>query len=84
MNYISSIEGSWQDSELVCALATPERHLGHLIKRERWYAYDATRADEASHGFRCLGSFADLVSAKQMVELAVWPNPTRSGSIRLQ
>lgn len=84
MSYISSIGGSWQDSDLVCALATAERHLGHLIKRGRWYAYDATRRDEASRGFRCLGSFSDLVSAKQIVELAVWASPAPSGNIRLQ
>lgn len=84
MSYISSIEGSWEDSELVCALATEERHLGHLIKRGRWYAYDATRADDSSQGFRCLGAFNDLVSAKQIVELAVWPSPAHEGNIRLQ
>lgn len=84
MNYISSLGGSWEDSELVCALATAERHLGHLIKRGRWYAYDATRVDEASRGFRCLGSFADLDSAKQTLELSVWPSLADAGNIRLQ
>lgn len=72
MTYISSIDASWQDSEVICALADTDRHLGHLIKRERWYAYDATRADETAHNFKCLGAFADLASAKQMLELAVW------------
>jgi len=73
MTYISSIEASWQDSEVICALADTDRHLGHLIKLEHWYAYDATRADETSRSFKCLGAFDDLASAKQMLELAVWP-----------
>ncbi len=72
MAYISTIDGSWLDSELVCALADSDRHLGHLIKKEHWYAYDGTRPEEGSRGFKCLGAFPDLAAAKQMVELAVW------------
>lgn len=72
MNYIAATDGAWQDSEMICALADTDRHLGHLIKLEHWYAYDATRADEHSRNFRCLGAFADLASAKQILELAVW------------
>jgi hypothetical protein len=72
MNYISSIEASWQDSDVICALADTDRHLGHLIKLEHWYAYDATRADETSRTFKCLGAFDNLASAKQILELAVW------------
>lgn len=81
MTYISSIDASWQDSEVICALADTDRHLGHLIKRERWYAYDGTRADETSQNFKCLGAFADLASAKQMLELAVWASDNRTAPV---
>jgi hypothetical protein len=70
MNYIPGI--SWQDSDQICALADSDRHLGHLIRTDRWYAYDATRLDEKSNGFKCLGAFPDLDSAKRILELAVW------------
>ena len=63
---------TWLYSDRICALADGDRHLGHLIRKERWYAYDATRVDEASRGFKCLGAFSDLISAKQMLELALW------------
>lgn len=79
MNYISTIEASWEDSDIVCALATRERHLGHVTKEGLWYAWDATHVDEASHGFRCVGSFPDLASAKQIVELAVWRDEDCAG-----
>jgi hypothetical protein len=72
MDYISTVEGSWRDSESVCALADMDRHLGHLILEDHWYAYDATKSDDASKGFKCLGSFDDLTTAKLAVELAVW------------
>lgn len=79
MNFIPalSIPGlTWQDSDVVCALADSDRHLGHLIRRnvggDQWFAYDATRLDESSHTFRCLGAFPNLASAKCMLELAVW------------
>jgi hypothetical protein len=64
--------GLWQDSDQVCALTDSDRHLGHLIRSDRWYAYDATRLDESSRGFTCLGAFSDLESAKRILELAVW------------
>lgn len=74
MNFIPGL--SWLDSDVVCALADSDRHLGHLIRREtgekQWYAYDATHVDEASSTFKCLGAFPDLASAKRIVELAVW------------
>ena len=70
MNFIPGL--SWQDSDVVCALADSDRHLGHLINRGEWYAYDATHVDEDSQTFKCLGTFPDLASAKRMVELAVW------------
>jgi len=70
MKYIPGI--SWQDSDQVCALADSDRHLGHLIRSDRWYAYDATRLDETSCGFKCLGAFRDLDSAKRTLELSLW------------
>lgn len=70
MNFIPGL--SWQDSDIVCALADSDRHLGHLIHRGEWYAYDATHVDESAQTFRCLGAFPDLASAKRTVELAVW------------
>lgn len=70
MNFIRG--HNWQDSDVVCALADSDRHLGHLVRRGQWYAYDATRIDENSQTFKCLGAFPDLSSAKRMVELAVW------------
>jgi hypothetical protein len=75
MDYISTVEGAWRDSAFVCALADRDRHLGHLILKDHWYAYDATQLDGASQGFKCLGTFADLATAKQVVELAVWRGP---------
>jgi hypothetical protein len=67
---------SWWNSEFVCALADTHRHLGHLIKKERWHGYDATHSDEALKGFNYLGAFVDLAAAKLAVELAVWGMPT--------
>ncbi len=82
MCFISSIDGSWQDSDLVCALADNDRHLGHLIKRGKWHAYDATRPDELSHAFKYLGAFTELAAAKQAVELAVWHTAGTTGASR--
>lgn len=72
MSYITSLAGAWRDADSVCALADDERHLGHLIRRRKWHAYDATRPGKKRHGFRYLGAFTDLSAAKQAVELAVW------------
>jgi hypothetical protein len=66
---------SWQDSEEICALADSERHLGHVVKTDLWHAYDATRANLAWTDFRYLGAFADLETAKTVVESAThWIN----------
>ena len=80
VSYIPNLQGFWLDSELVCALADDYRHLGHLIRRKEWHAYDATQAGEKPEDFRFLGAFADLASAKQAVELAVWRCPA-GGSV---
>jgi hypothetical protein len=60
----------WRNSPKICALADGERHLGHTVRiGERWYAFDATHFNENADGFRNLGSFASLVSAREAVEL---------------
>jgi hypothetical protein len=72
LHYFLTAEGSWRNSEFVCAFADTDRHLGHLIKKKnKWHAYDATHSDEAAKGYKFLGAFVDLASAKQTVELAV-------------
>jgi len=55
----------------VCAFADSERHLGHILKVESaWVAFDGTRLGENGIGFRVIGTFADLDSAKIAVEFA--------------
>ena len=59
----------WRNSASICALADGERHYGHIVKIDgRWYAFDATHPDAESSGFRRLGSYASIRSAKQAVE----------------
>ena len=58
-------------SENVCAFADSERHLGHILKVESgWVAFDGTRLGESGQGFRVIGTFPDLDSAKIAVEFA--------------
>jgi len=71
MNYSPTAERSWRTSEFVCALSDAARHLGHLIMIEKWHAYDATQSNEASNGFKYLGTFVELADAKQAVESSV-------------
>ena len=60
---------AWRNSNSTCALADGERHLGHTLKiAGRWHAFDATHPDPESNGFRFLGSFASVASAKEAVE----------------
>jgi hypothetical protein len=68
MDYIPTTEHSWRTSKFVCALSDAARHLGHLIMTEKWHAYDATHSNEASNGFKYLGTFVELADAKQAVE----------------
>jgi peptide methionine sulfoxide reductase MsrB len=42
MDRTLTAERSWSNSKFVCALADSDRHLGHVIKDEKWHAYDAT------------------------------------------
>ena len=59
----------WRNSTTICAFADGERHYGHIVKIDgRWYAFDATHPDAEGAGFRRLGSFAGVRSAKQSVE----------------
>jgi hypothetical protein len=63
--------GRWRMEEYVCALADSERHLGHIFKVESiWVAFDATRLADNGTGFRMIGEFSDLDSAKIAVEFA--------------
>jgi hypothetical protein len=71
MNRISTAQRSWRNSRFICALADADRHLGHLIKTEKWHAYDATHLNEASTGFKYLGAFVSVAAAKRAVESAV-------------
>jgi hypothetical protein len=61
----------WQIDDNVCALADFERHLGHILRVEsQWIAYDGTCLAETGVGFRLIGIFPDMKSAKIAVELA--------------
>jgi hypothetical protein len=62
---------AWRNSQQICALADGERHLGHILRiGGRWYAFDATHPNETGDGFRGLGSFASIASAREAVELS--------------
>jgi hypothetical protein len=64
-------EPVWHDSEHICALADEDRHLGHAVQTDRWHAYDGTKLDAASSGFRYLGEFDTALEAKQAIEISV-------------
>ena len=54
-----------------CAFADSERHLGHILKIEsQWLACDGTHLGERGIGFRIIGIFPDMESAKKAVEFA--------------
>jgi len=54
-----------------CAFADSERHLGHIFKFEsQWLACDGTRLGESGTGFRIIGVFPNIESAKKAVEIA--------------
>ena len=62
----------WYETESVCALASAERHLGHIVvTAQGWIAYDGTHTNPAGDGFDELGSFADVIEAKAAVEEAL-------------
>jgi hypothetical protein len=62
---------TWRISKYVCALEDDERHLGHVVKTDKWHAYDATHLNLQEDGIRYLGHFSDLESAKAAVETSV-------------
>jgi hypothetical protein len=62
---------AWRDSSHIHALSDDERHLGHVIKTDQWEAFDATHSNAAGNGFRYLGSFAGIRTAKEEVERSV-------------
>jgi hypothetical protein len=64
-------ERTWRHSQHICALSDNDRHLGHIVKTRDWHAYDATRRDETSGGFKYLGEFGDVATAMLAVEDAV-------------
>lgn len=69
---------AWQNSNSICALTDGERHLGHILKiGGRWHAFDATRLNWESTGFRSLGSFASIYAAKEAVA------QSNSGAVQL-
>lgn len=60
---------SWQNSDHICALSDGERHIGHVVKiGGRWHAFDATHSNETGDGFRSLGTFAVVETARHAVE----------------
>jgi hypothetical protein len=71
MDHTHTPQRSWRNSKFVCALADSERHLGHVIRMEKWHAYDATHLNEASQGFKYLGAFDDSAAGKRAVESSV-------------
>jgi hypothetical protein len=63
--------GHWRMGRRVCAFADHERHLGHILLCEsQWLAFDGTRLGESGIGFRLIGVFPDINSARIAVELA--------------
>ena len=67
---------AWRNSDTVCALADEERHLGHILRiGGRWHAFDATHFNDGENGFRFLGTYASIHSAKDAVEQSGEPTP---------
>lgn len=67
---------AWRTSNSICALATEERHLGHIVKiAGRWHAFDATHFNEELTGFRPLGTFESVYAAKEAVAEATNTSP---------
>jgi hypothetical protein len=64
-------ERTWRISQYLCAFQDDERHLGHVVKTDKWHAYDATHLNLQENGIRHLGDFSDLETAKAAVETSV-------------
>jgi hypothetical protein len=58
--------------------------LGHIIKTgNQWIAFDGTHPNDASTGFRLLGTFPSSAAAKKAVEKAVvQKKPSGSKAVR--
>ena len=62
---------AWRRSGDTYGLDDGERHLGHIVKTGKlWVAFDGTRPNAATTGFRVLGTFPACKAAKEAVELA--------------
>jgi hypothetical protein len=62
----------WYETDSVCALASAERHLGHVeVTAQGCIAYDGTHTNPAGDGFDELGCFGDITQAKAAVEEAL-------------
>ena len=62
----------WYETASVCALASAERHLGHVVVTvQGCIAYDGTHSNPAGDGFNELGCFGDVFEAKAAVEDAL-------------
>ena len=71
-NTAANSSPGWLIGETVCAFAQFREHLGHILKADsQWIAYDATRMSESGVGFRIIGVFPDMDSAK-LCQLS-WP-----------
>lgn len=72
---------NWRVAPYICAFQDEERHLGHLVKADKWHAYDATHLNAQEDGILYLGEFSDLEAAKAAVETSVaLPHKTHSGN----
>lgn len=62
----------WYETESVCALASSERHLGHIVMTSHgWMAYDGTHTNADGDGFDQLGIFEEAIEAQAAVEKAL-------------
>jgi hypothetical protein len=64
-------ERTWDISQCLCASDDGERHLGHVVKTDKWNAYDAGTSTWKRTGFETSATFSDLDSAKAAVEASV-------------
>jgi hypothetical protein len=71
-------KSAWKSAQYVCALSDDARHLGHIIRLEKWHAYDATQLNEQQNGFKQVGSFEWVGDAKRAVELSIAASRPRS------
>jgi hypothetical protein len=59
----------WRDSRTICTLSDGDRHLGHIIQKDgQWYCFDGTHLNETRTGFRRVGTFQNIHTAKAAVE----------------